>query len=550
LFETRQALLGKALPHERGRPEQDGWGTWREAALEWTGGSEMSFNQQYNRVIDSTPSGQVYSATKRNPRAPSDDTNKIKEQPEKSMSPHRLRQLGAATILLTGLGSAQTCEASPGNIVILYPSLAGTGGLYLYQCLDSGCATQTQISYVTDVPPANGVPPANTDLPGLAAVSFLKLNGKALYQYFQSNEGSWYSCKLSITADGAVDSGSTTCTGATKLAQQSSSTVSVIALGAGFWMASQSGSAPTPAPSKFNFTRTRTISFVNNTRYTAICLNSSDTFNDMPTGKCTGPGDIKVLSGKPYTIKVPSGGYNSAAWFITGYRKSGKWFNSGRDPNGNVYSLVLETTMYPSGTKCYPTSQQPLFPLSAFSGLPGGSRAIAGGNCSDYTVGVTNIDVSAVNGYNFGVTAYPSRPAVCGHSEHGSEGIPYSVFSLYSASTNPMSRLPAQNSGQSLSSICPSDQTVATQAGGAQFQGCYSACTYANLTRDPDADMICCSGDYSSYSSCTSSLDHSTLPYVSNMDSYSKNVYSWAYDDNNGDFSCDPSASFTFVITN
>jgi len=102
------------------------------------------------------------------------------------------------------------------------------------------------------------------------------------------------------------------------------------------------------------------------------------------------------------------------------------------------------------------------------------------------------------------------------------------------------------------------------------FLGCLSPCQYAAQVQSaaklsgPQVAAICCAAgtQYDDSALCTSTkipwgntktgfkmISHAELPYVTRIKANSANVYTWQFDDDNGNFSCDPSASFTFEIT-
>lgn len=423
-------------------------------------------------------------------------------------------------IALGGLLLGQSPAApAVSHITIQYPNpVAPT---YVYRCDDAACATQRQISYVTVVPAQNG-------LPSIAPITFLRTGGvETTYAFFQQHPTThdWHSCKLTVKADGSVNAGAANCSGAGVIPASSTAAVSVISLGVNF--TAQPTAAPLPAPRARVLTAARQLTFRNDTHYPAICINGSNRFNNMRTGQCTGAGDLIVTKAKPQVIDVPADGINSGAWFVTGYKTSqGHWFKTGRDAGGNIYSIKMEPTFYPTDNP--PTGS-------------GATRYSA----SNHSVGVTNIDSSLVDGYNFGLAIRTSKPTICSHVN--TRGI--TRYTLYGPNRD-MTGLLSEHSrtaGHTLKSVCPEDLLV---NGTGPFKGCYSNCTYANKSGAADADLVCCAGAYQQKVQCVNQgLDHNTLPYVESLHANSVNTYTWAYDDTNGDFSCDPNGSFTFAIT-
>ncbi|MGY6214209.1 thaumatin family protein [Methylolobus aquaticus] len=423
------------------------------------------------------------------------------------------------TIALGGLLLAQSQGAhAVSHVTIQYANpVAPT---YVYRCDDAACTTQKQISYVTVVPAQQG-------LPSIAPLSFFRTGGiETTYAFFQHNPKTqhWNHCKLTIKGDGTVNTGATTCSGAGVIPASSTAAVSVISLGANF--AAHPTAAPLPAPKTRVLTAARQLTFRNDTRYRALCINGADQFNDMRTGRCTGTGDRIVRKGRPRVIDVPERGINSGAWFVTGFQTSqGHWFNTGRDAAGNIYSIVMEPTFYPTDNP--PTGS-------------GATRYSA----SDHSVGVTNIDSSLVDGYNFGLSIRPSKPTICSHVN--ARGITrYTLYGPQRDMTGLLSER-SRTAGHTLKSVCP-EELLVNKTGA--FKGCYSNCTHAKKHGAADADLVCCAGAYSQKAECISQgLDHNALSYVESLHVNSVNTYTWAYDDTNGDFACDPNGSFTFAI--
>jgi hypothetical protein len=322
-----------------------------------------------------------------------------------------------------------------------------------------------------------------------------------------------------------VKAGATNCSGAGVIQASSTAAVSVVSLGADF--ATQPTAAPSPAAKARVLTAARQLTFRNDTRYRAICINGANQFNDMRTGQCTGTGDRIVRKGRPRVIEVPERGINSGAWFVTGYQTSqGIWYKTGRDAGGHVYSIKMEPTFYPTDNP------------------PAGSGATLFA-ASDHSVGVTNIDSSLVDGYNFGLAIRTSKPTICSHVN--ARGI--TRYTLYGPNRDMTALLSerSRTAGHTLKSVCPEDLLV---NGTGPFKGCYSNCTHAKKHRAADADLVCCAGAHKEKAECVNhGLDHNTLPYVESLHANTLNTYTWAYDDRNGDFSCDPNGSFTFAIT-
>ncbi len=153
-----------------------------------------------------------------------------------------------------------------------------------------------------------------------------------------------------------------------------------------------------------------------------------------------------------------------------------------------------------------------------------------------HTMGPTFIDISLVNGFNFGATLSPDQDTVCSISD-SEGGVP--CFVMVKANKR-IATFP--DTLGILEDLCPPDSV----AGGTEELGCYSPCFYAKKSGSGDQDQMCCSGDFNTPATCT---DPPSQPYVQDVDNNSTRVYSWAYNDWSGTFTCEPTASFTFEIT-
>jgi len=383
------------------------------------------------------------------------------------------------------------------------------------------------LRFITEVPVTGGVDPAP------ATISFFYAKHQSsIYKIYVSQDATiksttkWDSCILILEENGVVNN-SSTCSGATKTA---SSTTSVANIAFGTSFASKADTPPTgymdflynPIPLRF-------VTFKNKTGYDKICLNLQSKFNK---DSCTGTGDIVIKNNDEYIHQVSPGGNISYAGFITGYySKANGWHYSGRMTTDKVgvYVTTMEWTMFPES----PLGTPP----------PG---------YTDHSVGITNIDLSAVNGFNFAGTLSVDSPTVCSTATRNSDGEANPAkFKLYSGT---IAALPT--SDVVLSNKCPSDSVVKD---GTETKGCLSPCKYAIRHSLPHQDVICCSGSYSNSEKCTAKkftwnggskkITHSELPYVQNLASpVTEHVYRWQFDDYAGDFSCQPGASFTYTI--
>lgn len=157
----------------------------------------------------------------------------------------------------------------------------------------------------------------------------------------------------------------------------------------------------------------------------------------------------------------------------------------------------------------------------------------------DRTPGPTTIDLSLVNGFNTGVGLVPDRDTVCSIADTEG-GEPY--FVMYPAGVVMASFPSSQDT--TLGQACPAANQT-TDSDGAKT-GCYSACTYAVVTNQ-QVDEMCCRADYNTASVCTLPP---TMPHVQDIDAHSERVYSWAFQDYRGTFTCEPTAKFRFRVFN
>lgn len=413
-------------------------------------------------------------------------------------------------ILLAANGIAL---ASTSKIVVDFPVL-GKGELssdiFLYACgVDSTCNTKTQLldyGHVTNVhrwPTGNGGPGG----PPPASWAFLPIT-KGLAQYFefwQQTTSGWQSCILGVTADSGLDTEATTCVGVAPVSPNNNDGVSQFSMGAA--MFSNADVRPDPNPNQTNQLLDRRLSFVNDTTTETLCLQTDSTFNHS---LCRGDGATQITQNASYVIDASSleNGYNAGVAQVMAYqlRFPGSWFYSGRDASGHVYATKLEWTVWP--------------------------------DTGEYTTGPTTIDISLVDGFNMGVRLVPDQDTVCSIADTEG-GKPY--FVMYRAGST-MAIFP-NNDGVTLDQACPTTNQIIGN-GGAHV-GCYSGCTYAQITKQ-EIDENCCKGDYNTPDTCTLPPES---PFVTDIDATSSRVYSWAYEDYRGTFTCEPSAKFTFYLT-
>ena len=467
-------------------------------------------------------------------------------------------------LIATSMLHAASTTTMP-NIMILWPDSTANpvNPRLVYQCNDIHCSTMskaTQLEYVTAVPVQSSY---GVQSPAPAPISFIAPpSGATTYKIYVSDQtpvttkSTWKSCTLAIDSSGNLDTSHTDCSGAVKTAN-SSSTVSSFAFGAPPF-ASTPDTPPTGYKT-YNDVPTRTITFKNSTS-TDVCLNLASKFNQ---DNCTGTGDnIIAASGGILTINVsgssaPSGQGGAAmsqAAFVSGYKdKSGKWIYSGNNNSlGGVYATAMEWSLFPTVKT---------------------GKAVLPTGTTDHSLGMSDVDVSVVNGFNFGVSLSTTSPAVCGSAVLQNGQVQPTSYSVY---TGAISKFP--NKTSKFESMCPStavfNHTTATQVvrdTNHNFLGCLSPCKYALEVQTKaglstqQVNAICCAAGtvYDDSVKCTNTsipwgntatggfkmIKHDQLPYVTDIKANSTNVYTWQFDDDNGNFSCQPDASFTFEIT-
>ena len=347
----------------------------------------------------------------------------------------------------------------------------------------------------------------------------------------------WYGCKLVLSA-GAIDS-KTTCPGAVLNPPATSSNVYTVAFGASAWPAS---AKPPVAPVDTDYGK-RSIAFVNNTQYASIrigmlctvsanpsnpaCVNKSDLLEVKKGQRMVFQVDDKTAEGKAYPA-----GLVSYAFVMTAYQNAGgEWVSSGGYGENQPYATKIELSSLPVRTNA--SGQQ-------------------------FPTGATNIDVSAVDGYNVGVKAYPSTPSYCTYTvppESSNalgaglydESAPLATISATAATCRASSQLPTRaRRGAWNLLVVDSD---------GDFQGCKSPCTYASAkfgSQTTQAARYCCTGTFGTPASCDQPAGKpgaNTSTYVQNLGSMTKNVYRFAYDDAIGDFACPAQTNFVVEFT-
>jgi len=382
--------------------------------------------------------------------------------------------------------------------------------IYLYSCDDSSCETKTQLQdygHITNVhrwPKSVGGPGG----PVPATWVFLPLtdNQAQYFEFWQESLQGWQSCVLGITAEGGLDATATTCAGVVPAPANVPDGVPSFSMGVA--MFKNLPIKTDPSPIKTNTLPSRGLTFINETGASTICLQTDSTFNH---DECSGANKISK-GGSPYVIDSSDllTGANSKSGQVVGYQleANGAWVNTGRDAtSGTVYATKLEWTMWPEQNQ--------------------------------FTPGPTTIDISLVDGFNAGVALLPDRDTVCSVADTEG-GKPY--FVMYAANV-PMAIFP-KSPGTALDKACPAENK-APDSSGAET-GCYSSCAYANIHNEKINETCC----YAGYHSATACTLPPTLPYTQDIDENSTRVYSWAFEDWRGTFTCEPTAKFTFKIMN
>lgn len=354
--------------------------------------------------------------------------------------------------------------------------------------------------------------------------------------YYSSVEGKgalvWHACSI-VLANGQVVFSATTCPGVVKPSQQSTgSNVYVLSFGSSNVEWGNPVSAPYPYPKATQYAD-RKIIFKNNTKYPMIQIGESycPVFT-APGQQC--PNAMKTLNfrqivrGKSATLTIGDAGLNSAAFFVTGYqKKSGKWIDTGGYGNGeNAYATKIELTVQP-----------------AITDEKGVKSAVA-----------SNLDVSAVDGFNVGVMVYPASHQYCTYTA-GAEnsGI---LGAGYFSRGNPLASL-ISTKQKTLRDLCLQSSQLPSDADpqnawnlmhfskSGDFVGCYSPCTYAkanNLDQDTINQFCCPAG--SQYGTPGTCLAPVNMSYTGNLHQHSRHLYAFSYDDANGDFGCPGDADF------
>lgn len=436
--------------------------------------------------------------------------------------------------LATGL-LANTCvaesSANPTNYLmwqlpstVNFPVYVYKGGAqsdYLYG--------QTQQAFL-------GSYPSGSD--GTYTLYYQPANSSSSSATNSSIANTWASCVLALTS-GAVDNSNTTCPGVVINNPVTGSNVYTVAFGASAWPVN---SVPV-SPTNQDYGK-RKITFKNNSAYAAIQIGQVCTKSVNPNNpNCKNTQNLaQITKGSSFDFYVDNkaaekkyfpAGLNSYAFTVTAYQKTAtsNWVNTGGyNAGGTPYATKIELTSQP-----VITTQGAQFPQ-----------------------GATNFDVSAVDGYNISVKAYPAKATYCTYTVppensnilgagYYSEKNSLGELAISENLCLKSSQLPASNgSSQQSSSVSAWDLTVKNNAN--EFQGCMSPCTYAKANKSSGQDMFCCAGSYNTPATCDQAegqLGANNSTYVTNLTPpVSNRVYRFAYDDAIGDFACPAETDF------
>jgi hypothetical protein len=445
--------------------------------------------------------------------------------------------LAVSLFALPGFALAYT------TAVLDTPTLGGppAGGfqihsdLYLYECDDSSCTAPTQskeYGHITNVekwPTAIGGCTKPGDIPPAAWV-FLTLNDNqsSYFKLWEKSEDAtkgtqWRSCVMAITADGQVGT-ENTCVGLVAVAYNGSGEkpdnfVPHFSLGIpAFSKSDYSTTGPTSAPSEENELSARSVKVVNNTGAAEICLATDG--SAATHGECDGAqspvkhypytkGPNKISQGSSYILDASKlkDGYNSGTGFVTDYKldSNPSWVPTGWTSE-HVYANPVEWTIYPE-------------------------HAV-------HTPGPTTADISLVDGYNVGITLSVENDTVCAvaYEPNGP-----SDFLLFKAG-DIIAQFP-NNLSVPRKDLCPSNEYA---PGG---HGCFSPCAmaYVNGSDQDTIDKFCCAGKYDTTATCTAPAKSD---YHEKIIENSKRVYTFAFDDWRGTFTCQHSAQLVYTLTN
>lgn len=415
--------------------------------------------------------------------------------------------------------AANYLQITPPALVVSYPIYILHNGTYTYMPQPS-----SQVFLGT----GNKAYPADTS--GLYT----------LYYETSPGSGSWRSCTITLTAGGEVGS-PTTCPGVV-LNQPSASTSNVFTLAIGA-TAFSGTSTPSPLPTPPNY-GSRTLTFVNNSSNPIYIEGSCQSLASCANGYQ----ETINSGGGTATVNISTNSLISGAFFVVA-KCTTALASCGTPPTGANWvpigghtNQVADNSDHPYAIKIEPTFQ------SVTNNIPAGA---------------TNIDVSAVDGFNIHVKLHPDTGRVCTFTvPPQNSGVEGAKFSGPSPST-PLAEIPTSVNLENIcdaSSQLPSGNTgqkwdLRVPATG-NFRGCMSPCTFATKnfgTNDERTQRFCCTGSFDTSETCNQSsgtaIGANTSTYTENVFNNFQNVYPFAFGDAGSDYSCPADASFTVEIS-
>lgn len=469
-------------------------------------------------------------------------------------------------IIMTALNTGTASATSYIGGTITFNNTMPTGVLIYFCEANSKCSRQQQLDrsgYMTPIPieqiPTSGKPPLQP-----APQAFLYKTGSYVLWQLNSKKTAWNSCMLNINANSPPNGN---CPGLSWVNRDFKDPVVSVNLYNSNGHIMPDGTTylknglkfpPNPRMSQPAFPPRKFV--VNYTgSHAAICLNILGNFNTSSACDGRNPGDVILKKGVAYNfvygktqnicdpkIKhcAKNGPYTvSQVFVVSGIQlENGKPFIPTGQQAGTISGSKKGYTAY--GARYEFT----FFPQALSNNLP----SFNGGTLS---TGVSTIDMSVVNGYNFGFNLYPQEPTICALAQQESGPSHYAIWS----STNPM----ANFSGKL--KYCPIGHSVVTKVQNKNLAaGCQSDGTFATNTKSPWADAYNCNGNYQANTKCAppasdpqpfgykaasipSGAPKPWRPYSQNLGIGLKdngkdillNTYTWAYQDFRGTFTCD-----------
>jgi hypothetical protein len=373
------------------------------------------------------------------------------------------------------------------------------------------------------------------------------------YKLYYKNNENWYACDF-VLSKGSITSNS--CGAIIVKPTQKKSNVYTLALGGINWNPT---SKPKSKPVSPDYSQ-RAIIFKNETKYPMIQIGEGCT--TASTNNCqTKPIIATINQGESYTLKVGLKSLVSSAFYMSSYCTAGSVAGCGKKPKIKQCNKPPCTTPIPKtpaknwvytggyfvGQTTYATKIEPTILAIGENNIP---------------VGASNIDVSAVDGYNVSVLVYPATPKYCtytippeGSSVQGAgyylkskplASIASTMRSLETMCKN-SSQLPGEPSKKetkwNLEVLSPSDT----------FEGCMSPCQYATVNNwqngvtQKNVNQFCCQNSYNTFQTCivpSGNLGANTSTYNQEVTSNFQNVYGFAFGDAGDNYGCPGDASF------